>query len=74
MLVSGCGFAFGSQLFLGSHAGLVAVGLRNMRGLVRTFSVMALSWLDKVVTVRADWMCWFKYQANVVYIIWIHAI
>lgn len=69
MLVSDCGFAFGSQLFPGSHAGLVAVGLGNMRGLVKTFSVVALSWLEKVVTVRTDWMCWFKYDANVVYII-----
>lgn len=72
--MSNCGFAFGCQLLLGSHASLVAEGLRNMRGLAKTFSVAALSWLEKVVTVRTDWMCWYKYDAKVVYIILIHAI
>lgn len=38
------------------------------------FSVVTLNWLEKVVTFRTDWMSRFKYDANVVYIILIHAI
>lgn len=49
-------------------------GLRNDRGLGESFGVVALRWLEKVVTLRFDWMCWFKYDANVVYIIWIGTI
>lgn len=42
--------------------------------LVSNYGCASGSWLEKVVTVRTDWMCWFKYDANVVCIILIHAI